>query len=69
MMKNRTKQITSALPPASSPSAYPSISSAYWLPTSNPTPYIVPGLCVIIIIFVFFYYLFIIIYLLFLIQT
>lgn len=45
-MKSRTKQVTSALSPVSAGSTnYPSINSTYWLPTSNPTPYVLPGLC------------------------
>lgn len=48
IMKSRTKQVTSALSPTSAGSVnanYPSINSTYWLPTSNPTPYVLPGLC------------------------
>lgn len=47
-MKSRTKQINSFSVQGlnntqSNGSAYPSISSAYWQPAPNPTPYLVPG--------------------------
>lgn len=55
-MKSRTKQTTTVVATTSttknaaqtcevqgSSKAYPSISAAYWLPTSNPTPYLLPG--------------------------
>lgn len=47
-MKSRTKHINSFSVQGlnntqSNGSAYPSISSAYWQPAPNPTPYLVPG--------------------------
>jgi hypothetical protein len=54
-MKSRTKQsatTTSSVASTSTKSSsicdsqgklYPSISAAYWLPASNPTPYLLPG--------------------------
>lgn len=44
-MKSRIKQIPSTMPTSTAGTTYPSINSTYWLPTSNPTPYILPGLC------------------------
>lgn len=51
-MKSRTKTTSSTSPSLTSPNTkavskcdkqYPSISAAYWLPATNPTPYQVPG--------------------------
>jgi hypothetical protein len=48
-MKSRTKHSSLNSPPSlpggtdSAKTHYPSISSAYWLPAPNPTPYIIPG--------------------------
>lgn len=49
-MKSRTKQTTTSVTSTSSKSSacegskqYPSISAAYWLPTTNTTPYLLPG--------------------------
>ena len=52
-MKSRNKQIstsssakkstTAVLTCESQSKAYPSISAAYWLPTPNSTPYLLPG--------------------------
>lgn len=48
IMKSRTKQVNSFSVQGlnvtqSNGTAYPSISSAYWQPAPNPTPYLVPG--------------------------
>lgn len=44
IMKSRTKT-SIPLPGHTSPNngAYPAISAQYWLPSSNTTPYLMPG--------------------------